>query len=165
MNDDNVSKFLSSFDRHVEDLKGLHLDLSNTEVSSKVIKKTVKTVKSCDNLISLGLDLGNCSKLSEQCYSILIDQLSLKSNKFVSLALGFHNSKVISSIQIDKISSLLLKHKSSLKMLRLNYSNTNITSENLITLISIIDELELDHLELFLGGNTCVTNAIVDSLI
>lgn len=95
MTDDKVEGFLESFGKHCEYLKGLHLDLSNTKVTSDIIPKLISTIKSSDKIISLGMDFGDLPQLSEASINPLISQIGATENQFVSLALGFHDSKVI----------------------------------------------------------------------
>lgn len=49
-------------------------------------------------------------------------------------------------------------------MLRLNFTNTNITESNLTQLLNLLNLLDLEHLELFLGGNSSVNDEFLITL-
>lgn len=66
---------MDNFKIHEEYLKGLHLDLSNTKVNNKAIPKLISSIENSENLISLGLDLGDLPELSENSISQIIEQI------------------------------------------------------------------------------------------
>ena len=113
---------------------------------------------SSPQLISLGLDLSSDEGLTESGLENLVSGVLSKGQKFRSLTLGFSGLKCLSSAIIGTLFQQLAKHSESLRFLRLNLSNTGVSESDLDHLLSLLSKLDLEHLELFLGGNSSVND-------
>ena len=155
---------LTSLDQHKDTVKGLHLDLSQSNVTSACIPKLLDSINSCKSLISIGLDMGDGEGITADSLNEVMTAITTGEHQLASLALGFHNSQVLSDNEFNNIFGAIVSKKDTLKMLRLNFSNTTLTAQSLEIMVYCLSELSLDHLELFLGGNTCVDDAFLMKL-
>jgi hypothetical protein len=137
----------------------LHLDLSNTNIDDESIPDLAKIVRCSPELISLGLDFGKVRGLTESGVNALTNSILGNDCRFASLALGFGDLKILGPSLVKNLSLRIKEHSATLKFLRLNFSNTNITSSDLEQIHDLLLELNLEHLELFLGGNKSVDDA------
>lgn len=116
----------------------------------------IETVNSCENLASLGFDFGDMKVDSEQM-GRLNDAIRGRKG-IVSLAVGFHKAENVDNEIISDFIQTIQSKLESLKMLRVNFSNTNISKQNLLTLNQVLMGSKISHLELFLGGNSHLDN-------
>lgn len=161
--DDDVVSLCDSFSKHNDYLKGIHINCKYSKVGKSGIDKLIESIEQCKSLASLGLDFGGLT-IEPESLRRLNTAIS-NQEEIISLALGFHKVADIENDIISEYISTVEKKKDKLKMLRLNFSNTNIDRKNLLRLNDVLKESSIVHLELFLGGNDSLDNDIASKFL
>ena len=143
---------------HRKYLRGLHLNLSNSAVTSQGIRTLIEAINGCPQLTSIGLDLGQL-QIENSAICELLESIE-KKEQLASLALGFHKSPSLDNPTILRTIEAIEKRQKSLRMLRVNFSNTSIEAASIEKLVESLPGLELEHLEVFVGGNKVLDDAL-----
>jgi len=154
--DKSIERFCKSIEHHQEYMKGFHFNCKYTNVASKGINILIDSIENSPSLTSLGLDFGglNVDEPSLKRLNTVIE----KKTELVSLALGFHKTENLNNEIISLYLDTIESKKETLKMLRLNFSNTIISKQNILRLHKILKNSKITHLELFLGGTNELDN-------
>ena len=143
----------------------MHLDLSNTKIEDSTVSEISRIVQSSPELISLGLDIGFAKNLTESGLASLVSGIFERKERFSSLALGFGGLQVVTSPLIEKLVEQLKNQQNSLRFLRLNFSDVKIEAADLEKISSVISSLDLEHLELYCGGNRSVGDKFLKQMM
>lgn len=143
----------------------MHLDLSNTKIEDGSITEIAQIVQSSSELISLGLDFGCAKNVTESGLASLVSGIFERKEQFRSLALGFGGLHIVSSTLVENLVEQLKNQQKSLKFLRLNFSDVKIEAADLEKISSVISSLDLEHLELYCGGNRSVGDKFLKQMM
>ncbi len=160
--DEELNNICSSLSQHFDTLVGVHLNLNNSKVSDQGIQHLTRTISKIKNLRSFGLDIGHL-KIDEMELESLTSTLASKDN-LISLALGFHSTQItnkFASTALDFVGS----KTSTLKMLRLNFSNTKIDANTIQQIASVVKHSSLINLELFIGGTPEFDDTLLEVVV
>lgn len=154
--DSDIKELCKSFSKHNEYLKGIHINCQNSQVGTEGVDCLIESIASCQNLASLGFDFGDLKVEGNQMKRL--NEVIREREGILSLAIGFHKAQNMDNEIISDFIDTVEKKLGVLKMLRINFANTDISKNNLVRLNQVLRGSKISHLELFLGGNSSLDN-------
>ena len=160
--DDHLARLQNAVGSDVSQ-QGVHLDLKNTQITSTGVKYLTNFLKGCPHLVTLGLDLANCTFDNNSQNELLTVVKSREHLK--DFAFSVYGAAP-SSEYFDTIVNSLDSMKRNVKFLRLSIANTNPKVSDLNNISSKLGEFDnLTDLELFLGGNQALSNDTAEKFV
>ena len=156
-----LSPLIEQLGLHSQTLVALHVDFTNWEISDLVMTQFLKKLVTFTRLRSFGINLSTLN-LNKANFFHLNTIIQCRSQILESISLGFHKSN-IDEQDIARILGSLAKCK-NMAFLRLNLSSSNSDQNCLEKVLTLVQNIDIRHLELYLGGSIFVTDAYLDRL-